>query len=298
MSDPDVAPPEALRLPVAEQETETEETSANQEPTVGEDGVPILKTLPADTDDLRAEALHLVADTIAQQRNLGSRALIFHPITLALIAVAIGVVKQIYTGKYETNWVMVLTTTTGVIMSVLGGIRLWLGPYIFEAERVGTWTWLNQGRSRQAEEETGVHVLGDSDEILITKFGNDFIGTVIFRGVQPVVSPASPGANKRTRRAQSPSKHTRMVIRAWSVRQKFRRKEVGTALLEDAIKIGQEKGWTVNGIEIAEDHANSKRVLPAFLNGAMEKFDKIAKATLEKAERRVQAGQEKGRKRR
>lgn len=294
MTDPDVAPPDALRLPETKQELE--EDNVSREQTVGEDGVPILKTLPADTDDLRAEALHIVADSVAQQRNIGSRALIFHPATLLLIAISIGVLKQIYSDKYETNWIKLGTTTTGVIMAILGAIRLVLGPYIFEAERVGTWHWLNQGRSAQAEEETGLRVLGDCDEVLLTKFGDEYIGAIIFRGVKPLISAAATTSAKRTRKSQSSSKHNYMVIRAWSVRQKYRRKEVGTALLEDAIKIGQEKGWTVDGVEFAEDHANSKRVLPAFLNGGLNKYEKLATATLDKVVSRVQSTQDKSRK--
>lgn len=89
-----------------------------------------------------------------------------------------------------------------------------------------------------------------------------------------------------------------MVIRAWSVRQKYRRKEVGSALLEDAIKLGNEKGWTSDGIEFAEDHANHKRVLPAMFNGALDKYDQIAHTTLEKKMRDIAATEGKGRKKR
>lgn len=294
--DADTAPPDALRLP-ENAESEKEDVGP-KEPTIGEDGVPILKTFSATDNDTRAEALHIIADSVAQQRNTGANALIFHPIVLAVMVGAFAVLIRIYAEPDgSTNWIMVGTTSLGVIMAVLGGIRMMLGPYIFEAERVGTWKWLNAGRSADEEQETGMHALGDSDEILLTKFGDDYIGAIIFRGVQSITSPASPGSKKRTRRAQSPTKHTKLVIRAWSVRQKFRRKEVGSALLEDAIKVGQAKGWIVDGVEFAKDHANSKRVLPAMFNGALDKYDRIANSTLEKKLAELDAGQEKGKKR-
>lgn len=281
LSAAEVAPPSALRVrgPAADQVESTKE----QEVTIGADGLPILKTLSADNDELRAEALRIIADSVAQQRNTGSRALIFHPISFIVLAIAIAVLKRIYTDGEETNWIMIGTTSLGVIMSILGAIRLTLGPYIFEAERVGTWKWLNEGRSAQDEEETGLRVLGEEDEIMMTRFGDDYIAAIVFRGVQPITPPPSPNANKRSRRAHSLSKNNnKMVIRGWSVRQKYRRKEVGSALLEDAIKLGTSKGWTTEGVEFAEDHANHKRVLPSMFNGALDEYVKIAVKTLDK----------------
>lgn len=299
LTDADFAPPAALELPTSTVDLSDEaEVTVQKEPEVGEDGVPLLKTFAAQDEDMRAEALHLVADSVAQQRNLASRAIIYHPITLAVLAVVFGAIRQYFYQGELSDYIKILTTFMGVIMALLGGIRLVCGPYIFEAEKVGTWRWLNKGRSCEEEEETGLHVLEDTDEILLTKFGGEFIGAIIFRGVQPTPGRASPTGNKRARRAQSPSKQTKMVIRAWTVKQKFRGKEVGSALVEEALKAGKDKGWLVGGVEIAEDHANSKRVLPAMLNGALDKYDKIAQKTLDKKMDEFETLQEKGKKRR
>lgn len=292
----DVAPPDALRLP-DHAPGEVEELVPT-EPTVGEDGIPILKSFPADDDDTRAEALHIVADSVAQQRNLASRALIFHPIVVAIFVAGFGICRQIFYEGDTSDYIKVVTTFTGVIMAILGAIRLACGPYIFEAERIGTWRWLNKGRSAEEEEQSGVKVLGDSDEILLTKFGDEYIGAIIFRGVQPVATPSSPSGNKRSRRTQSPSKHSKMVIRAWAVRQKYRRKEVGSALLEDAVKLGKVKGWTADGVEFAEDHANHKRILPTMFNGPLDKFDRIAREVLHKKVQDIEVTEGKGRKKR
>ena len=292
----DVAPPDVLRLP--DHATLEVEEQEPKEPTVGEDGLPILTSFAADNDDARAEALHIVADTVAQQRNIASRSLIFHPIVLAVFVAGFGACRQYFYRGENSDYIKILTTFTGVVMAILGGVRLTCGPYIFEAERVGTWRWLDKGRSADEEEQTGVKVLGQTDEILLTKFGNDYIGTIIFRGVQPVAAPGSPSGNKKTRKLHSPSKHTKMVIRGWSVRQKYRRKEVGSALLEDAIRLGKEKGWTTDGVEFADDHANHKRVLPAIFNGALDKYNQIAQKTLEKKVHEIEAAEGKGKKKR
>ena len=292
----DVAPPDALRLP--DHTTQDVPESESGGPTIGEDGIPILRSFPAANDDMKAEGLHIIADSIAQQRNLASTALIFHPIVLAIFVAGFGVCRQIFYNGENSDYIKVVTTFTGVVMAILGAIRLTCGPYIFEAERVGTWRWLDKGRSAEEEEQTGTKVLGDSDEILLTKFGDEYIGAIIFRGVQPVALPSSPSGNKRGRRAQSPSVHTKMVIRGWTVRQKYRRKEVGSALLEDAIKLAKAKGWTTDGVEFAKDHANHKRVLPGMFNGALDKFERIAHETLEKKVGEIEATEGKGRKKR
>lgn len=296
-SDADVAPPTSLKLPNPVSTTSGPAGIPQKPPTVDEDGIPILSTFLADDDDSRAEGLHIIADSIAQQRNIASRSVIFHPATFAAFAAVIALLKQFFYDSATTDWIKVVTTLVGVVMAMLGAIRLICGPYIFEAERVGTWKWLDQGRTAEEEEETGLRVLGTQDEILLTKFGDEFIGAIIYRGVQPIVTSGSPNGSKKSRRTPSSSKQTRMVIRGWSVKQKYRRKEVGTALLEDAIKLAKAKGWTTDGVEFAEDHANHKRVLPAIFNAPLDKFTTIANNVLEKKVQELELVQDKNRKR-
>lgn len=296
LRDADLAPPASLRPPNQELPKNDPDGEKSRPPTMDENGIPLLSTFPAQDEDSRVEGLHIVADTVAQQRNTASRSLIFHPLSLAAFAVLVALLKQFFYDSATTDWIKVVMTMTGVIMALLGAVRLACGPYIFEAERVGTWKWLNQGRSAEEEEETGVRVLGEQDEMLVTKFGDEFIGAIIFRGVQ-TITPTSPNGSKKSRRTPSASKQTRTVIRGWSVRQKYRRKEVGTALLEDALKLAESKGWTTDGVEFAEDHANHKRILPAIFNGPLDKFVTIAHKTLDKKMQELGVIQEKGRKR-
>lgn len=297
LSDADVAPPASLRVPDSVSTKSIPDSVKTKPPTVDEDGIPILSTFLADDDDSRAEGLHIIADSIAQQRNIASRSVIFHPATFGVYAVVVALLRQFFYDSATTDWIRVTMTLLGVVMAMLGAIRLMCGPYIFEAERVGTWKWLDQGRSAEEEEKTGLRVLGTQDDILLTKFGDEFIGAIIYRGVQPITNPGSPNGSKKSRRTPSSSKSTRMVIRGWSVKQKYRRKEVGSALLEDAIKSAREKGWTTDGIEFAEDHANHKRVLPAIFNGPLDKFTTIANNVLDKRVQDLGLVQDKGRKR-
>lgn len=296
LNDVDMAPPASLKPPSAVPTTNDASGIKSTTATMDENGIPILSSFSAEDEDTRVEGLHIVADSVAQQRNTASRSLIFHPLSLAAFVVLVALLKQFFYDSATTDWIKVAMTMTGVIMALLGAVRLLCGPYIFEAERVGTWKWLNQGRSTEEEEQTGVRVLGTQDEVLVTKFGDEFIGAIIFRGVQPM-TPSSPNGSKRSRRTPSASKQTRTVIRAWSVKQKYRRKEVGSALLEDALKLAKSKGWTTDGVDFAEDHANHKRILPATFNGPFDKFVTIANQTLDKKMQELGLVQDKNRKR-
>lgn len=297
LSAADTAPPDSLRPSDAVAVGRDSTDGRSKTSGVDENGVPLLSTFAAEDEDTRVEALHIIADSVAQQRNIASRSLIFHPLSLAAFIGLTAVLYRCFYDSATTDWIKVAMTMTGVIMALLGAVRLLCGPYIFEAERVGTWKWLNQGRSTEEEEQTDLRVLAIQDEMLITKFGDEFIGAIIFRGVQPI-APSSPNGPKRSRRTSpSSSKQTRTIIRAWSVKQKYRRKEVGSALLEDALKIARSKGWTTDGVEFAEDHANHKRILPAIFNGPLDQFVSIAHRTLDKKVQELGLLQDKGRRR-
>lgn len=242
--------------------------------------IPELTTSVAEDDTSRIAALRLVADSVAQQRQIGSRALIFHPVTAAILAVIVSLLYQyLYKGE-ASDYAIIGTTFAGVLMAVMVTIRGLTGGYLEEAERVGTWKWLNRGRGPESEKENGTKVLGNKDEILVTKFGDEYIGTVVFRGIQPTDDPTV--STKKSRKNQSNSSQTKTEIRAWTVKRRYRGKEIGMALLEDAIKSSYEHGWASGGIEFATDHANSKAVLPAMFSGFVHKNDERARTYLDK----------------
>ena len=107
-------------------------------------------------------------------------------------------------------------------MVALATVRYVTRDYIFHAEEL-KWEWL-----------------GD-DSVLVTKYGNDVIGTVVLGWEK---------GEKGTRRKKS----GKGIIRGWTVRLKYRHKGVGRALLEEAVKLVNERGG--DGIEFAEDHAS------------------------------------------
>jgi GNAT superfamily N-acetyltransferase len=199
------------------------EVSAPRKPAAEE--IPALATYTAEVEDDRIDGLRLVADSVAQQRQVSSKMLIFHPITLATFVLVSAIATQLMLRAYN-DWFMVATTLGGITMTFLIFIRWMTGEYIGIAEDIDM-AWLGDDR----EEIIGALVLGWAD--------ND-------------------AAKKRGRR-----KRGKAVIRAWTVRLKYRGKGVGEGLLEEAVKIAGEKG--ADGIVFDGDHA-STFTLPTFLS--------------------------------
>jgi hypothetical protein len=231
------------------------------------DNIPPLTTTLATTTDDKIEGLRLVADSVAQQRQLASKALIFHPLTIAVVVGLLAVVGQwLYDGT-RGSYGIIATTYAGIIMAVLLSVRWASGGYIDLAEDVGTWKWLDKGSTT-----------GKVDDIILTKFGEETIGALVLRGVRSDDGGGNVAASRKKRQNSASSKG---VIRAWTVKNRYRRKGIGLGLLEEAIKVCVDRGWS--GPAYADDHANSGRVLPSIFNGGFDRREKMARDILERA---------------
>ena len=229
------------------------------------DNIPPLTTTLATTTEDKIEALRLVADSVAQQRQLASTALIFHPLTIAVAVGLLAVVGQwLYDGTLG-SYGIIATTYAGIVMAVLLGVRWASGGYIDLAENVGTWKWFDQGSTPSKE-----------DGIIFSRFGEEIIGALVLRGVKSDDGsyPTSPRKRKQN------NLDLKGVIRGWTVKYRYRRKGVGQGLLEEAVKVCGDRGWS--GPAFADDHANSGRILPGIFNGGFDRREKIGREMLER----------------
>ncbi|KAF2121570.1 hypothetical protein BDV96DRAFT_609598 [Lophiotrema nucula] len=221
--------------------------SAPQNPT---DGLPTLTYLAADSEDDRVDGLKLVADSVAQQRQVTSKMLIFHPFNFAVFVAALAILIQ-WTGYKTTDQLLLFGTTAGgMLMIYLVAVRMATAGYLALAENIN-WEWI-----------------GD-DKLIIVKWGEDVIGAL-------VLGWADEGQKKKNARRR----RGKAVVRAWTVKLKYRGKGVGDGLLEEAVKVAGERG--ADGIVFDEGHANSDRVLPRFYNSFLNKRDERAAKALEK----------------
>ncbi|ORY16757.1 acetyltransferas-like protein [Clohesyomyces aquaticus] len=221
-------------------------STAPEPPTVE---LPQLRTYTAESEDDRVDGLRLVADSVAQQRQIASKMLIAHPANLAAYVLFIAILVQ-YMYKSFDDLLVLMTTIGGITMACLVAVRMATGGYLFLAEEVN-WEWL-----------------GD-DRLIVVKWGEEVIGALVL-GWADDASKKKPGRRRRGK----------AVVRAWTVKLKYRGKGVGEGLLEEAVKVAGEKG--ADGIVFDRDHANSKRILPKFYNGFLDKREVRAEKALEK----------------
>ncbi|KAK5111268.1 hypothetical protein LTR85_012209 [Meristemomyces frigidus] len=208
-------------------------------------GVPELQTYITHDEDEKVKALKLVADSIAQMRQTANNNLIVHPLNMA-IAVAVLALVARYMYESMEDVYLAGTTCAGILMAMFAGLRYLTQDYLYDAEKIN-FGWL-----------------GDAD-IIVTKFGDEVIGTVVVDWV------SGEGRQKR-------KKAWRGEIIAWTVRLKYRKKGVGASLLEEAVKEARKKG--AETVEFADDHANSLRVLYAMYNGSFDKREQKARDLL------------------
>ncbi|CAA9964893.1 gnat family [Pyrenophora teres f. maculata] len=213
------------------------------------DELPQLSTYTAESQEDRVEGLRLVADSVAQQRQVASKVMMFHPVSLTAYVVTIAIAAQYMIRWYEDR-LMLATTLGGITMTFLIFIRWMTGGYIGMAEDIDM-EWL-----------------GD-DRLIVVKWGEDVIGSLVLGWAD------NDAAKKRGRRRRG-----KAVVRAWTVKLKYRGKGVGEGLLEEAVKVAGERG--ADGILFDADHANSKRVLPSIFNGFLNKQDAKAEKALQK----------------
>ncbi|KAI9787202.1 MAG: hypothetical protein M1839_003437 [Geoglossum umbratile] len=205
-------------------------------------GVPELVTYPTSSVPERILGLKLIADSIAQQRQLASRSLIYHPLSLSLYVLVLAVASH-YIYRVPSDLAILSTTAIGITMAFLVAARWLTGEYIHAAEAV-RWTWLH-----------------DDDLVVVTRFGDEIIGVVAVRF-------AAEGH--------------RAEVRGWSVRLRFRGKGVGGALLEEAVRLARERVGREGEVVFADDHANSLRVLPNLFNRPFAKREARARSILQK----------------
>ncbi|KAF7512158.1 hypothetical protein GJ744_002320 [Endocarpon pusillum] len=184
-------------------------------------------------------------------------------------------------------------------MAALLTVRWMVAGYLVEAERVGTWRWL--GTDGYDHNNNNNHNHNNKVEVLVTKFGDEVIAALVVAGVVDAggnVRRSSSGGGggggggggKKGHRSNNSggagaatangTAKIKAVIRAWTVRQKYRRKGVGAALLEEAVKLCRHKRWS--GPVFAADHANSARVLPGLFNAGFEARERRAREMLER----------------
>lgn len=217
--------------------------------------------------------MRLIADSIAQQRQTSSYHLIFHPFLLPpMIAVLAGAYR--YSWVYREDIGTSLLTVCGIIMTYLLGIRYFTGGYIQAAEEL-RWSWLSPTSSPNPSPS-------EQDLILGVRFGKQLIGALVLRLEQSPSSTNTSAGGGRRRSRTSLLRGGRGVIRAWTVKLKYRGQGVARDLLHEAVRLTRERCGRDAEVGFAAEHANSKMILPEPFNTPFRRSERKAAKSLEK----------------
>ncbi|KPM36557.1 hypothetical protein AK830_g10016 [Neonectria ditissima] len=190
----------------------------------------------------KTDALNLVADSIAQERQVASRALVFNPLC---VSVLVGVVSVVHFGteSIRRDVTSMLTTYSGLVLAYLLAIRYATSAYIRIAEETDWPGWLYGPDS------------GPADNVVLgARYGTEIIAAVVLQ----LHRGSARGKAKVNGKA---------TIRAWTTSLRYRRRGLGGDMLREAIKTAKQTLGRNCVVEFAADHANSAMPLPPMLNG-------------------------------
>ncbi|OAA32467.1 acetyltransferase, GNAT family [Moelleriella libera RCEF 2490] len=207
----------------------------------------------------KQDAMRLVTDSIAQQRQIASFSVIVHPACLVgLVAGCTSVWRLNADRDFGTALMMVC----GLILAYLAAVRLLTANYIRLAESMRWTEWIASPH-------------GEDDYILAARFGEEIIATLVLRLLPPADS------SQKTR--SSSLKGGSAIIRAWTTKQRYRGKGVGGDMLRLAILTTRSRCGGDAQISFDTAHANSARPLHDMFNRPFNKREKKARAALEHA---------------
>ncbi|EER38944.1 acetyltransferase [Histoplasma capsulatum H143] len=264
-----------------------------------------LITSSATTEAEILTALLLVADTVAEQRQLAAKCILAHPAILGPSTMLfLTIAKLLHTGSPSD---LVLTPALWSLCSLLAllAIRSMVRGYATIAEHVGSWAWLAADSVNGTSQRR--------DEVLVARCAGEIVGVLVLRIAKTKATAAAavarPGGaangagvgigsmtgtgagagplKPRSSRRKSSARWTG-IIRAWSVKQSHRRCGVGARLLEEAV--GYCRLRNLDGPFFADDHANATQVLPGMFHGSFLAHDRWARGFLEQLIILIQKG--------
>ncbi|KAM4058634.1 acetyltransferase [Hirsutella rhossiliensis] len=216
----------------------------------------------------KREALRLVADAIAQQRQVASLAIIFHPLCFVALAAACTLAWR----HNSRDLGSALMAVSGLVMAYLAAVRLYTSPFLRLAETFHCDSFLAAPQGQQ-------------DLVLAARFGSDIIGTLVLRLPQ---RPAAEGGQPSSKVNAGGGGG---LIRAWTTMLRYRNKSIGADLLRFAVAVTRSACGDDAPVAFDPDHANSPLPLLRIFTRPFRRRDEKAAKALEHALRDCDAGQ-------
>ncbi|KAK8141108.1 hypothetical protein G3M48_000778 [Beauveria asiatica] len=260
----------------------SELTAAANEP-----GIPRLTYTAAQTADEKRDALRLVADTIAQQRQVASTAIIFHPAALGpFVAVLAGLVY-----RSGSDWVGAVILASGVVVAYLAAVQYYTYGYLQRAER---FNWKRFITPPSASDEPPAQQ--QQDTVLYARYGDDVIAALVLRLVEASKMPSSSSSSSTVASQQQQQQRgtgSSAQIRAWATRLRYRHAGVGGDMLREAVALARSSLGPAAAIEFSDSHAHAVDTnTTKYFTAPFARREKRARQALAQAIKQVDAAAE------
>ncbi|KAM3481800.1 hypothetical protein MY8738_004296 [Beauveria namnaoensis] len=219
--------------------TQTQMAPSELTAAANEPEIPPLAYTIAQTAEEKCNALRLVADTIAQQRQVASTTIIFHPATSGpFIAVLAGLVYR----RSGSDWVGAVILASGVIVAYLAAIQYYTYDYLQRAERFNWKSFITPPSSASEPAQ-------QQDTVMYARYGDHVIATLVLR----LVEAKTPSKMASQQRGTGSSAQ----VRAWATRLRYRNTGVGGDMLREAVAFARSSLGPAAAIEFSDSHAHA-----------------------------------------
>ncbi|KAG5927633.1 hypothetical protein E4U42_002000 [Claviceps africana] len=243
----------------AKPENSSSSSSATKRGGGGSENIPTLTFRVLTSEPEKQDAMRLVTDSIAQQRQVASFSVIAHPACLTGLVAGCASIYRLHAQRdFGTTLIMMC----GLVLAYLAAVRLLTANYIRLAESLKWKQWI-AGPG------------GNDDHILAARFGDEIIGTLVLR----IMTPASSAKRATSSSVEGGSG----VIRAWTTRYKYRNKGIGGDMLRLAVLTTRSKCGGNAPVTFDPEHANSARPLHDMFNRPFARREERALVALEQA---------------
>ncbi|OAQ96450.1 hypothetical protein LLEC1_00983 [Akanthomyces lecanii] len=215
--------------------TQTQMAPAEVTKAASEPQIPELTYTVAQTTEEKRDALRLVADTIAQQRQVASTSIIFHPAVLApFLAVLAGLVYR--SGRDLVGAVILVS---GVIVAYLASVQYYTYFYLQRAENFNWRNFITPSADKPEQQDT----------VMFARYGDNIIATVVLR---------LDGAKNSSKKALPlRGKGSTARIRAWATRLRYRGTGIGGDMLREAVAFARSSLGPAADIEFSYPNAHT-----------------------------------------
>ncbi|KAJ3493697.1 hypothetical protein NLG97_g4570 [Lecanicillium saksenae] len=147
--------------------TQTQVAPAELIGAINEPGIPQLKYVVAQTNDEKRDALRLVADTIAQQRQVASTTIIFHPAVLGpFVALLAGLLY-----RSRNDWIGAIILISGITVAYLASVQYYTYGYLQRAENFNWKKFITPSADISEQQDT----------VMYARYGDNVIAAIVLR---------------------------------------------------------------------------------------------------------------------